>query len=109
MLGYRARKKKVTFIKAQFQTKSNVKSQLNPLHIIKINLILDLRTDKKDAATMFHTALHAHTDIPGDLVATKSCAVSQQTNIRMSETHQLHRHIWNTNTITAAKYGNKEI
>jgi hypothetical protein len=50
--GLQSQKKKVTFIKAQFQIKSNVvKSQLNPLHIIKINLILDLRKDKKDAAT----------------------------------------------------------
>jgi hypothetical protein len=58
---------------------------------------------------MFHTASHAHTDISGDLVATKSRDVPQQINTRISETHQLYRHIWNTMAITAAKYGNKEI
>lgn len=58
---------------------------------------------------MFHRASHAHTDIPGELVATKSCDVPEQINTRMSETHQLYRHIWNAMAITAAKYGNQEM
>jgi len=58
---------------------------------------------------MFHTASHAHTDIPGDLVATISCDVPQQINTRMSETHQLYRHIWNTMAITTAKHGNRKM
>lgn len=58
---------------------------------------------------MFHTAPHAHTKIPGDLVVTISCDVSQQINTRMSETHQLYRHIWKTMAITAAKYGTREL
>jgi hypothetical protein len=58
---------------------------------------------------MFHTASHADTDIPGDLVATISCDVLQQINTRMSETLHLHKHIWNTMAITAAKYGNREM
>jgi hypothetical protein len=58
---------------------------------------------------LFHTASHAHTDIPGDLVAKISCDVPRQINTRRSETHQLYRHIRNTMAITAAKYVNREM